>query len=497
MRLPRLPPAAIQIAILLLSACLNFFHIDRASLWNDEGFSFFAAQSGLSHALRFIAEDTQPPLYYLTLSLWQGLGTSVFVIRALSAAAMALALLPLHAAARRLFNERVALMASFLFAIAPLDITWAQKARPYPLQVLLVACAFWGFIRVWHSGEQIIGSGIRELFRQRSFLPASVDLGWFAYAVCGALAMLAQVPAGFFLLGCNVAMAAAVLPNLGRRRILLLNWIIAQFLLILIWMLWLPTFLHQIEVHLTAAQIASKHPLFLVGFGQVLGILAGMFGIAALWRPAPVFFALYLVIACFATLQIARRRNQAWPLLAVLFVPVVVCLTAFFLVHPIFGYVIGTFIWLLVPYSILLAFGILSIRPTFVRGGVLALVLFGNLWGVKNVYQSDAPPLDRVAATIRTNTAPGDGIVLSETSSGRYAVAYYLGPPYGAMPGLGIQNQGSDRLITTLAETNDLRRVWVVVLDGETPAVDPKALQRTRKLTFSQSIGAFRITRFE
>ena len=497
MRLIRFRPISIQIAIFLLAAVLNFLHIGSSALWNDEGFSFFVAQSGLAHTLKVIAEDTQPPLYYLSLSLWLNLGTSVFAIRALSATAMTLALLPLYAAAKRLFNDRVACLASFLFAIAPLDISWAQKARPYPLQVLLVACAFWGFIRVWRAREQVIGAGVCELFRQRSFRPASVDLGWFAYAAGGALAMLAQAPAGFFLFGCNVAMAIEIFRNVGRNRILLLNWIIAQLVLILIWMLWLPSFLHQIAAHLTAAQIASKHAIFLATFEQVLGTLQGLFGIASLWRPAPVFAALYLAIASFAIVQISRRRPQAWPLLAVILIPIVVCLAAFFLVHPIFGYVIYTFIWMLVPYTILIAFGILSIRPPFLRWGILAFALLGNIWGIKNVYQSDTPPLDRVAAVIRTNMAPGDGIVLSETSSGRWGLTYYLGPPYGAMTGLSIQDWGSDGLITSLAETNSLRRVWVVVLDEETPAVDLEALRRTRKPVFTQRVGAFQITRFE
>jgi uncharacterized membrane protein len=497
MRLSRLSTAHIRIAILLLAAILNFYRIDGTSLWNDEGFSFFAAQSGPAHAIRFIADDTQPPLYYLALSLWLGLGTSVFVIRALSALAMTLALLPLYAAARRLFDERVALLASFLFAIAPLGLSWAQKARPYPLQVLLVACAFWGFVRVRRAGDQVIGAGLRQAVRQRDFRPASVDLGWLAYAVGGALALLAQVPAGFFLLGCNVAMALTIVRDIGRNRILLLNWVIAQLVLILIWMTWLPTFLHQIATHLTVAQIASKHALFLVGFGQVLGILQGIFGITGLYRPGPVFAAVYAAIAVFAIIQVIRRRPRAWPLLAVIVVPVAACLAGFFLIHPIFGYVIYTFIWILVPYTILIAYGIMSIRPPLLRCGVLAIMLIGNAWGIKNVYQSDTPPTDRVAAIIRTNMVPDDGIVLSEAGSGRWGIAYYLGPPYGALYGLGVQDWGDAHMIHSLSDINGLHRVWVVLLDGETAAVDMDALRSKMRQAFSARVGAFQIMRFE
>jgi uncharacterized membrane protein len=509
MRLLRFRPAQLRIVIFLLALGLNFFRIDRTSLWNDEGFSFFVAQQGLAHTLRAIAEDTQPPLYYLTLSLWLHIGTSVFVIRALSATAMTLALLPLQAAAARLFNHRVALLAGFLFAIAPIDITWAQKARPYPLQALLVACAFWGFVRVWDARDQIIGTGIRDAFRQRSMRPAIIDLGWFAYAGGGALAMLAQAPAGFFLLGCNAAMAIAIVRDIRHNQIVLLNWIIAQIILVLIWALWLPAFLHQIATHLTAAQIASKHTIFLVSFDQVLGTLQNLFGIAGLWRLQPFFLPIYAVLACVAIVQIIRLRPRAWPLLAIIFVPILACLAGFFLVHPIFGYVIYTFVWLMVPYTILIAFGIVSLHPAFLKYptflpypkllhyGVFAIVLLGNLWGIKNVYQTDTPPLDRVAALIAANLAPDDGIVLSDTTSGRWGITYYLGAPYGRVPGLGLPDANGDGLIHSMAETKTLHRVWTVVLDGETPAVDLEAPGSSWKPTLKQQVGGFQITLFQ
>lgn len=497
MRLSRIAPVLPRIALVLLAAILNLYHIDRTSLWNDEGFSFFAADSGLAHTLRFIADDTQPPLYYLTLSLWLSLGTSVLVIRALSAAAMTLALLPLYGAAKRLFGDRVALLASVLFAIAPLDVVWAQRARPYPLQVLMVACAFWGFVRVWRSRDQVIGAGVRAAFRQRDVRPTAVDLGWFAYTVFGAFAMLTQAPGGFFLLGCNVAMALSIVRDIRRNRVPLLNWVIAQVLLVLIWMLWLPSFLHQITAHLTSEQIAAKHAIFLVGFGQVLGILQGLFTVSSLWRLSPVFIPVYVALGCFAIVQIVRRQRAAWPLLAVIGVPIVACIAGFYLIHPIFGYVIYTFAWILVPYTILIAFAILSLRPAALRWGVCAIVVAGNLWGVKNVYQTDTPPLDRVAAVIRPELAPGDGIVLSEAGSARWGIAYYLGPPYGALPGLAVRNWDTDQQFHSLHDLAGLRRVWVVVLDGETPAVDLDVLRRGMKEALTTRVGAFQIMRFE
>jgi hypothetical protein len=81
---------------------------------------------------------------------------------------------------------------------------------------------------------------------------------------------LAQVPAGFFVLRCNVAMAVSIFRDIRRNRILPSNWIVAQLvlilILILIWMLWRSTFLHLVAAHPTAARIASKHAIFLVGF---------------------------------------------------------------------------------------------------------------------------------------------------------------------------------------------------------------------------------------
>jgi hypothetical protein len=92
------------------------------------------------------------------------------------------------------------------------------------------------------------------------------------------------------------------------------------------------------------------------------------------------------------------------------------------------------------------------VRQPLLRWGVLAIVIIGNGWGIKNVYQNDTPPLDRIAAVIRANSAPGDGIVLSEGGSGRWGIAYYLGPPYDALSGLDVEDWGDGRLIRSASD---------------------------------------------
>jgi hypothetical protein len=144
----------------------------------------------------------------------------------------------------------------------------------------------------------------------------------------------------------------------------------------------------------------------------------------------------------------------------------------------------------MVPYTILIAFGIVSLPSTFLRSSVMAIVLIGNVWGVKNVYQTDTPPLDRVASVIRTGMAQGDGIVLSQQASGRWGIAYYLGPPEITLSGLGVHD--TDRLIHSVSDTKDLLRIWVVLLDGETPAIDLGTWP-----AFTQQVGTVRIMRFD
>lgn len=472
--------------LLLLAAVLCFDRIAAQPLWNDEAFSFFVAHHGLWGTLQYIRQDSQPPLYYLVLSGWMGLaGHGVAALRALSALAMLASVPVLFDAARRLLGPGTALFGTLLFVMAPESVGWAQIARPYALQTLLVAVSFWGFVRIWLAWDA----------RRRA--PAA---GWLAYALGGGLAVLAQYPAVFFLVACNLAMAVRAL-RAGRREGLALarRWALGQFWLALVWLPWLAYGVQQVLQHLTPREMAMRHSNYLVSAADTWTRVADRFAIADIWRGRWVFVALIGGLALAGSWRLLRAPREGLPVLAVVFVPLGVCVAAFYLLHPVFGYVIYTFGWLQLGTALLLASGGLALRPRWLGAAALGLLLLGDGWGLLHHRAAPHVPLDRVAALIGTQARAGDGILLSSEGAARWGLAYYLGPPYeGRLAGLGVAVEAMTGWpIATPAQALRQRRLWVVLPQGETPPFDPATLAPSMRLRLRERIGPVLVERYD
>jgi uncharacterized membrane protein len=487
------------VLVLLLAAALNLHELTSPSLWNDEAFSFFVAEGGVRNMFFWIVNDTHPPFYYLTLVPWLDMGHSVFVLRSMSALSGVVAAAFVFLAGRAFFGPRVGLVAMLLFAVAPQGVMWAHKARPYAFQAMLVAMAFWGFARIVMAEQARsvpIGGGILAALRTRRLSALGADDGWLAYIAGAGLAMMTQHPAGFFVLGCNVAMVATMLRDPSANRRLLLNWVLAQLLVSAIWLTWLPEFMHQFSTHLTPDQINRKHSLFLMTPGDLGATLIGVFGVGHLWRAQGVAFLVYAVAAIAAIIALLRRPGPGLAVLWAVATPVVVCVAGFWFVHPIFGYGLATFLWLLVPYCVLVARGIDAMPSPLLRWPLLGLLLVFNLWGVRNLYEETPPLINEVAAIIARESAPGDGIIFSQEAATRFAVAYYLLGQRDGMPGLDRTRDG-DGLIRTPAQAAAQRRNWVVVPQDELPVLDLAALPERWRPGPRQQIGSLLVMRFD
>ena len=147
-------------SIVFMGLALRMHHIDRLSLWWDEGWSlWFARQDIVDLAGDIFRRESNPPLYYILLKGWIALfGDGDGALRSLSAVFGAVTPLVLYSAARRALGGRAArwigLLAATLFALAFIQLRFAQEARVYTLYALsvslVIASAAW-IIRSEHE----------------------------------------------------------------------------------------------------------------------------------------------------------------------------------------------------------------------------------------------------------------------------------------------------------------------------------------------------------
>ena len=139
---------AIALALLVaLGALLRFGRIGHQSFWLDEAYTVALMKRGFGQMLSTIPHsESTPPLYYVLAWLWSRVfGTGAAGLRSLSAL-FGVATIPVaYAAARRLFDVRVGLVAALLVTVNPYFVWYSQEARSYSLLVFVAALSLLAF----------------------------------------------------------------------------------------------------------------------------------------------------------------------------------------------------------------------------------------------------------------------------------------------------------------------------------------------------------------
>jgi len=483
------------LALLALALAGSTFHLGDKAVWNDEAFSYFVARDGPGQAIYNISTDPHPPLYYVILSLVLPLGSGPIFLRAASAIAHVVATGLVYGSAATLFNRRIAAIAAVLFAINPELVDFAQKARPYAMQTMFVAMAFWGMAKVMSDDfarEHPIGGGFRGSFGGRGI---GVDIGWCAYIVGAAGAMLTQHPGGFFVLSANVVAVLRLASNWRAMRQWFLNWALAQVLMLALWSLWLPGFIHQMAA-LIVTNTTTRNPAYFITAGQLWGAMLSLFSVSFVWSARYAAWAIYLLGIVLGLRALRRYRFAGVVVLVPTILPAVIGIVGLYILHPIFGYAVSTMHWMQIPYVMVIAAGIGSIGRTVLRGALVSCFVIANAWGLKNYYQTPNPPTDELVATLERNARPGDGIIFSEYTVPRFVVGYYLGAKAPEIRGLDLTRDGS-RLIRSLAEAQKNPRNWVILAGDQRSSVDLEQLSGGRPPDFTRDFGAYTLIRFD
>lgn len=228
-------PRLLLLGLILLAWGLRLHHLDVQSLWYDEGVTAQVARLGVRELARWTADDIQPPLYYLIVGGWLRLldpwaGPLAYVLRFVSAG-FGLLLIPLlWAIGRRLWDERAGLLAAWVAAAAPLLVYYSQEARMYALLMALVGLAGLALIR---QSAGWGGSGRRS--------------DWFVYGLAGLAALYTHYFAGFVLLALAIYWLL-VWRRSGRGRQSLRPFLLANLVILLGFLPWLPAMLNRFRV---------------------------------------------------------------------------------------------------------------------------------------------------------------------------------------------------------------------------------------------------------
>ena len=218
----------ILVGLILLGVGLRLYQLGQESLWFDEAWTaLFAPQRGA--ALRDILWNQPFPFYYLLMSGWTALaGWSEIALRLFSALAGIASIPLLYRLAAALFGQREAKLAALFLAISPLHVWYSQEARMYALAASLALAANLAFLQAMRTG--------RRSWWAAYVLLSACGLHTFYY---NALFLVAQ---GLTLL---YRLAQERFSNAARR--LLYSWLVAQFVILLLFLPGLRVLFSQVQ----------------------------------------------------------------------------------------------------------------------------------------------------------------------------------------------------------------------------------------------------------
>ena len=125
-------------------------------LMKDEGRLYKSIGLDAKALLTFIiTKDAHPPFYYLLSKAWSALSDAVWWMRLLNVILGALTVVLLYNITLRLYDERVAILASYIACISPNLVYISQVLKAYSLGTFLISCAALFFITYWEKRNRL------------------------------------------------------------------------------------------------------------------------------------------------------------------------------------------------------------------------------------------------------------------------------------------------------------------------------------------------------
>ena len=176
------------ILLLLLGTGLRFFELSEESMWVDEAFTYHYINLEWPDLIEILKNDVHPVLFYV-FGHWfvDAFGNSDFTLRFLPALFGSLSIILLFFVARKLYDNRTALLSMLFYALSYTFILYSQEAKMYAqfmFFILLTTLLFLRFLEKPSTGNillLIFSNALLVHTHILSFVFVSVELVVFMF----------------------------------------------------------------------------------------------------------------------------------------------------------------------------------------------------------------------------------------------------------------------------------------------------------------------------
>src|SRR3990172_1679209 len=383
--------------IILIGAFLRLYKIGSNSLWFDEAISVWFANESLGNIIiKQTSADVHPPLYYILLSLWLSVfENGEFDVRLLSAIFGILSIPLLYLIVKNLFGNLPALISSLILAMSPFHIYYSQEARMYSILTFCVLLSIFFMVKMLCIGEEPTQT------KKTIFYSIGYVISTLASLYCHNVALLLPIAQNFFFI---------IFWN--RHRPFLKFWIPSLLTIIILWAPWTSFFLEQsssVGKSFYAPQPTLENIIILFAtfnngptYWLFNWIDVGNFSLihGRLVLLTIIFFSLLFLTGI---IYGSHNPRSLVLLLLISFVPIGTQLLIS-LKHSILA--TQTLIWASVPYIVLIALGISSIKLKWVFALTIVLIIAINSASLYKYYTEFEYYFDRYNLMLEKHGLP-------------------------------------------------------------------------------------------
>ncbi len=420
------------VVIIVLGFSLRLYDIGRESLWLDEIASVKIAESGKS-------DFGSPPIYYRFLGIWMNFfGDSSAAIRFPSFIFSLCSVILVYLLGKEIFNEKIALLATFFMAISMFQVVYAQEARAYSLLLFLSLSSALFFMRI--------------ISKRRSLSD------YVLYSTTIIIANYVHFLALFLIIIFNLVFLVKANKKESRR------WWISQAMIILAIV---PLLAKLLQVVIKVIYLDFRDIFYLLGISHALYYVASSLA----------FLFLLLVLFKFGNFLSKNRKKvktglirffserlskrNSFAVFIILFIlSIIYLLSVKYLASPYRMFLFRYCLFLTPIYYLSSAFLIYSIGHKRFRGALIILAVITSIFSLSYFYLATTKEEWDNAATYLLDADTGD-LILVDAGYMKVALAYYYKKEVKIAPLVSTIDQSA--MLRNISSTIDsAEKLWLV-----------------------------------